>query len=138
METLTRGGRRVEQMDITDAFNYGMAVWAASGSVRTAPFERVVRLDAVSEGREKDANYLQCLALANWALGDRDSAVTLALRAREAGRSSRLAFSCWQYRYVRGSAFEEDTDEILAMVQGDENRVPAFMGRTGGDGGDHS
>lgn len=137
METLTRGGRRVEQMGIPEAFNYGMAVWGASGSVPTAPFERVVSLDAVSEGRE-DANYLQCLAVANWALGDRDSAVTLAQRAREVGRSSRLAFSCWQYRYVRGSAFVEDTDEILAMVQGDENRVPAFMGRTGGNGGEHA
>ena len=135
IETLTRGGRRVEQMDILDAFNYGMAVWAASGSVPTASFERVVSLDGTSEGREKDANYLQCLAVANWAVGDRDSAVSLAQRAREVGRSSRLAFSCWQYRYVRGSAFVEDTDEILAMVQGDENRVPAFMGRTGGTGG---
>ena len=134
MEALTREGRRVDEMDIVEAFNYGMAVWADSGMVQTEPFERVVGL-AASEGREKDANHLQCLAVANWAAGARESAVRFARRAREVGRPSRLAFSCWQYRYVRGSAFAEDMDEILAMVEGDQNRLPAFMRGTDGDGG---
>ena len=134
MDLLTREGRRVEQMGIEDAFNFGMAVWADSGCVQTDPFERVVSLHTASEGRE-DANYLQCLAVAKWATGDRESAVRFAIRARELGRSSRLVFSCWQYRYVRGSIFAEDMDEILATIQGDENRLPAFMGGTDGNGG---
>ncbi len=134
MEALTHGGLRVDEMGIEDAFNYGMAAWADSGIVGTAPFERVVSLDVEIEGREKDANYLQCLAVANWATGDREGALRFARRARDVGRSSRFSFSCWQYRYVRGSEFAEDMDEILALVGGDQNRLPAFMGGMDGNG----
>ncbi len=134
MEALTHGGRRVDEMGVADAFNYGMAAWADSGVVEPALFERVVRLDSEGEEHEKDANYLQCLAVANWATGDRESALRLARRARDIGRSSRFAFSCWRYRYVRGSVFAEDMDEIVALVGGDQNRLPAFMGGTDGNG----
>ena len=122
-------------MNIAEAFNYGMAVWADSGIVETGPFERVVRLDAVDEGDEKNANYLQCLAVANWATGNDEDALRFAHRARDIGRASRLAFSCWQYRYVPGSAFAKDMDEILALVGGDEERLPTFMQGTDGNSG---
>ena len=130
METLAHGGRREDEMDIQDAFNYGMAVWAYSGVVQTGPFERVVSLDAAGEGRRDGANYMQCLAVANWIVGDRESALLAARRAREVGGSSRFEFSCWQYRYVRGSEFAEDMDEILAMIESNQSRLPAFMART--------
>ena len=135
MDALTREGLRIEQMNIMDAFNFGMAAWADSRGVPTDPFERVVSLDSASESRGDDANYLQCLAIATWATGDRESAVRFAIRALELGRSSRRTFSCWQYRYVRGSDFAEDMDEILTMVQGDDNRLPAFMGEAVDNGG---
>ena len=130
METITSGGRGVEEMGIGEAFNYGMAAWADSGIIETRPFERVVSLDADGEGREKGANYLQCLAVANWATGDREGALRFANQARDIGRVSRLVFSCWQYKYVSGSEFAKDTDEILALVGGDEKRLPAFMVRS--------
>ena len=137
MEELTHGARRVDEMDVRDAFNFGMAAWAESGIVQTDPFERVVRLGAASEGRENDANYLQCLALANWAAGDRESALRFAHRAREVGRSSRLVFSCWRYRTVRGAVFAEDVGEILDMVKGDQKRVPSFMEGKDGSSADN-
>ncbi|MCZ0943001.1 MAG: AAA family ATPase [Gammaproteobacteria bacterium] len=135
METLAYGGRREGEMDIQDAFNYGMAAWANSGVVQTGPFDRVVSLDAAGEGRGEGANYLQCLSLANWAVGDRESALLTARRARDVGGSSRFEFSCWRYRYVRGPVFETDMDEILAMIEGDESCLPAFMGGMDGNGG---
>ena len=135
METLAHGGRREGEMGIRDAFNYGMAAWANSGVVQTGPFERVVSLDATGEGRRDGANYMQCLAVANWIVGDRESALLAARRAQEVGGSSRFEFSCWQYRYVRGSVFAEDMDEILAMIEGDQSRLPAFMVGTDGNGG---
>ena len=135
MEVLTYGGRRLDGLGIRDAFNYAMAEWADSRIVQTGSFERVVALDAVDEERGEGANYLQCLAVANWAAGNRESALGAARRAREVGGSSRFEFSCWQYRYVRGSVFTEDMDEILAMIEGDQSRLPAFMGGTDGNGG---
>lgn len=135
METLAYGGRQESEMGMQDAFNYGMAAWADSGIVQTGPFDRVMSLDAAGEGRGEGANYLQCLSVANWAVGDRESALLAARRARDVGGSSGFEFSCWRYRYVRGPVFAKDMDEILAMIEGDESRLPAFMGATDGNGG---
>ncbi len=125
IETLTFGGQRIQDLNIRDAFNYGMAVWAVLGVVQADHFERVVALDA-EEGSREDANYLQCLAVANWAVGDLECAREFALRAREKGRIARRVFSCWRYRRERGSEFEADMDEILTMIDTGEPRLPRF------------
>lgn len=130
METLTYEGRRVDEMGSMDAFNYAMASWADVRVVQAGPFERVVALDGETEGRQEDANYVQCLALANWAVGNVERALAFGHRARELGRTARLVFSCWRYRYVRGPVFVGDVDDILAMVDGEQKCLPVFMQQT--------
>jgi hypothetical protein len=125
MEVLAHGGRRVEEMPVRDAFNYGMAAWAESNAVQPGPFERVVALDEVDD-RKRDPNYLQCLAVANWAADNSERALEFARKAREAGADARLVFSCWRYRNVPGPVFANDVDEILAMIETNQRRMPRF------------
>lgn len=119
--------RSIEDMNINDAFNYGMATWGATGTVDREPFDRVVKLDE-SESESPDSpnpRYLQGLALAKWAIGDLETASQFEARAREAVRGS--AFSCWRYTKVPANQFMEDLDDIKALIGGDTSRVPRFM-----------
>lgn len=121
--------RGVADMDIRDAFNYGMAVWGATEEIASEPFGRVVELEREDDSpSDVHPNYLQCLAIANWAVGDRSKALELARRAREAvGESRGPTFSCWRYRRVPARDFLEDLDEIEALINGDAARKPYFM-----------
>ncbi len=119
--------RSVEDMDIQDAFNYGMAAWGATGGIVPDPFVRVVEIDkseSASESRS-DPNYLQCMAVACWATGDTGAAAEFEARARAAVRGS--ALSCWRYAEVPANEFMEDLDDIKALIGGDAARVPRFM-----------
>ena len=126
-ELLGRGGRDVEDMDIGDAFNFGMATWGATGEVVAEPFARVVELDRPHRERD-DANYLQCMAVAHWATGDMRAALDFLRQAREASDVERVStFSCWRYYEAPVKAFGEDLDEIQALILGDRSRTPRFM-----------
>ena len=128
-EILSRGGRGVGSMAIQDAFNYGMAEWAEVGHVSVPPFQRVVELAKDPSDERSGANYMQCLAIAHWAVGDQAAATASVNRAREEARAEGgLVFSCWQYRSVRMEIFLEDLDEICALIEGDETRVPKIRG----------
>ena len=121
---LRHEGRSIEDMDIEDAFNYGMAMWGASGKIVQDPFLRVVELDR-SNPERKHPNYLQCMAVAYWAKGDKTAAGEFVAHARDAVRGS--AFSCWRYTEVPANEFKEDLDEVQALIDGDAKRVPRFM-----------
>lgn len=126
-ELLGRGGRDVEDMDIGDAFNFGMATWGATGEIVAEPFARVVELDR-SHRERNDANYLQCMAVAYWAAGDVQAALDFLRQAREASDVKRVStFSCWRYYEAPAKAFGEDLDEIRALILGDRSRTPRFM-----------
>ena len=128
-EVLSRGRRQVKSMGIQDAFNYGMAQWAEVGAVVVPPFQRVVELAKEESDKRSGANYMQCLAVAHWAVGDHAAATAYANRAREEARTEGgLIFSCWQYRSVRHVAFLDDLNEICALIDGDETRVPQIRG----------
>ena len=127
IELLGHRERRLDQMDIRAAFNYGMAIWGDSREVSKPPFHRVLELHATGRGLEPDANYLQCLAVSNWAAGHSKVAAELAQRAREKAESEAMIFSCWQYRVVRRGEFVADTEAILALIGGDEHQVPKFL-----------
>lgn len=125
---LRHRGRDVEEMEIGDAFNYGMAIWGATGEVRPQLFERVVKLDQENPKTKELPNYLQCMSIACWASGDRAMAFNFERQAREAIRVRRRPeFSCWRYRRVTAKAFEKDLDEIRVLVSGDTARTPRFM-----------
>lgn len=122
---LDSGGAVAEATDVVRVFNYGMALWAHTGTAPQEVFGRVVELD---EADREDGNYLQCMAVACWAIGRLDAALEFAQRAKEeADRSLRPIFSCWRYRTVPTQRFLEDTDDIIALIRGDKSRRPPFM-----------
>lgn len=116
-----------DTVGIANAFNHAMATWGNDGKVPRELFERVVELDETDHDDE-DANYLQCMAIAYWAIGRLDMAMAAAQRAkRVAARIQRPTFSCWRYRTVPTGQFLEDTDGLIAMIHGDENVFPQYM-----------
>ena len=126
VELLRRGGRDVGGMGLEDAFNFGMAMWGATGEVVAEPFVRVVELDQ-SDSERDDANYRQCMAVAHWAAGDA-AALDFVGRARNALGDERVStFSCWRYYKAPPNVFLEDLDEIEALIRGDDSRKPCFM-----------
>ena len=124
VKLLRHEDRSIEDMNIRDAFNYGMAAWGATGKIDPGPFVRVVELDK-SESELDGPNYWQCMAVACWATGDKKAAANFETRAREAVRGSQ--FSCWRYARVPVSEFIEDLDDIKALIGGDNAQVPRFM-----------
>ena len=117
----------LEQMQIQTAFNYGMALWADRGEVRTEPFDRVVKLHGSEPREAPDANYHQCVAIAHWAVNDTESADRLAAKAAESIRGQSTSFSAWRYLTVTRAAFGRDLTEMSQMFRGNESIVPQFM-----------
>ena len=121
---LGEGGRQINDMDIQDAFNWGMAAWGETGSAPADIFARVVELDRADPERERP-NYLQCMAVAYWATGDAGAAGEFVELARARVRGSE--FSCWRYYEVRADEFREDLDESEVLINGGTSCKPRFM-----------
>ena len=131
-DLLLREERDIKRMDIQVAFNYGVAIWAKTGRVAPEPFARVVELDQQQDDTslKDDPNYLQCMAVACWAVGESVRALKFESRARDAILKRRApVFSCWRYRKTSAKEFEADLDEIRALIGGDTFRKPRFMAR---------
>lgn len=124
----------MDDLSIADAFNYGMAMWGASGTIEKEVFQRVVDLDRSNVRKDKVPNYLQCMAIAYWAAGDNGTAMDYVERAQRAvgGFRSRTEFSCWRYLQVSAKAFEADLGEIRALIDGGCSRMPRFMTEASG------
>ena len=122
-------GQGIDDLDIADAFNYGMAVWGAKGTVETEAFDRVVALDRANGRQDESPNYLQCMAIACWATGNDDVAVDYVERAQRAagGIRGRTEFSCWRYIEVGAASFEEDLGEVRALIEDGGPRMPKFV-----------
>ena len=120
----------IDQMTIEFAFNYGMAMWAQAGRVIDPPFQHVVEIEQSDPRQAPWPNYLQCMAISHWAVRQVSAAREYAEKAREemAARGGR-EFSCWRYLRVNAKQFEEDTNEVLQLVDGDETVTPRFMAR---------
>ena len=127
-------GESIADLSIVDAFNYGMAMWGANGTVDTETFQRVVELDGENGREDESSNYLQCMALAYWGTGDNTAAIDYVERAQRAvsGIRGRTEFSCWRYLQVGAKSFEADLGEIRALIDGGCSRMPGFI--TGTDG----
>ena len=118
----------LEELGIQNAFNYGMAVWGCTGRAPRAPFDRVVELNEINDDDEPSANYLQCMAVAYWAVGNTELALDFAHRARTEAQSTPLpTFSCWRYKTMSAGDFMRDTDNILKLINGDKTVVPKFV-----------
>ena len=116
-------------MGIHDSFNYAMARWAADGAVEKGLFDHVVALSQREMKDTSDANHLQCLAVAHWAVGDNGNARTFVEKANYEAERERLIFSCWRYCNVSDREFRVDMREIASLIDGDDERTPQFMRR---------
>ena len=119
----------VGRMSTAFTFNYGMALWGESGQLVREPFDRVVEIDRSDHREDPSPNYLQCIAIAYWVVGEPDAAREAAEKARREMRRSirRSEFSCWQYRHVPGIEFEQDVEEMLKLIGGDDGVTPRFI-----------
>ena len=127
-------GQNIAELDIADAFNYGMAMWGTTGTVDGDIFERAVELDRPGSysQRYEDANYLQCMVIAYWATGDRDTAIHYAERALRKVNAlrGRTVFSCWRYLQVNAGLFESDLGEIRSLIENGGSQMPRFVATT--------
>ena len=122
----------VEGMKIHYAFNYGMALWGENLRFYREPFEHVLKCDQTEPREAPTPNYLQCLAVAHWAIGEKSKAQDLAQRASQVFRSRwGHEFSCWRYLQVPRNEFEQDIDEFLKLIDGDDTVKPRFLSSNG-------
>lgn len=142
---LKANGQGAAVLDLADTFNYAMATWSATGTVNPEHFGRVIELasrEADPRGRlgarprppssflDRDPNFLQCLAVAQWAVGsDEDATARLeqARRSVDNRRDLTLIMSCWRYTEVSRQEFLADLDEIEALIAGDDSIRPRFF-----------
>ena len=128
LDTIRSVERDVRSMEIHHAFNYGMALWGERGTVVREPFARVVELEQSRTKSRPGANYLQCMTVAHWAVGQLDAATRFAERAKKVMQSTRgMEPSCWRFRTVSTRTFLDDVDEILRVIEGVHDVVPLFM-----------
>ena len=125
-------GQDMDELDIVDAFNYGMAIWGVKGRVESAAFERVVELDRSSTEKGGGANYLQCMAISYWVVGDGKSALEYVDRAdRAIGLvRSRTIMSSWRYLEVGTKCFRADLENIRSLIKDRGSVIPKFMTKT--------
>jgi hypothetical protein len=128
MATISEKRSRVEEInDIRNAFNYAMAEWGKTGTPPRDLFSRVIELS--KSENEQSANYLQCMAIANFVIGDRDQAHEYVNRAlREIRVNPRMVFSSWRYLEAIPAEFRQDLEAIKTMIEGREV-TPLFIGR---------
>ena len=120
--------RDIRKMSVAFAFNYGMAEWGASGDILRDPFDHVVDVDRREPRDDPEPNYLQCIAIAHWAVGEPDQARKALERARlRMQKTHGRPFSCWRYYYVTEHQFELDIDDIVRLIDGDDTVRPRFI-----------
>ena len=125
-------GQNIADLKIGDAFNYGMAMWGATGTVDAEAFERVVELDRSDPPKYKTSNYFQCMMIAYWAAGHGDTTTRYAEQAQRAVSASRgrMQLSCWRYLRVNADMFESDLGEIRTLIENDGSQLPRFVTAT--------
>jgi cellulose biosynthesis protein BcsQ len=111
------GGRLISELSMQDSFNYAVADWGETGQVPVNLFTRVAALDVEAPPQRPAANYLQCLALANWAAGRSDAARQLLSKSRSplSGQHN-SEFSAWSYLRVSRAEFLADLDSLDALI----------------------
>lgn len=126
----------IADLGIADAFNYAMALWGVKQAVEIEAFQHVVDLDLLDEGDET-ANYLQCMAVAHWATGGKDAALSYVdlAQATLSALHGRTEFSCWRYLQVSARSFEADLEELRALIEDGNSPMPRFMAAAATDSG---
>jgi hypothetical protein len=123
------GGRSPFELNIQDAFNYAMATWGETRKVPVDLFVQILALDAEAAPHPPGANYLQCLALANWAAGRIDVSREFVENSRSSLNDSDLEFSAWRYLRLKPRDFLKDLDALSMMISTGEGQPVLFDSR---------
>lgn len=104
-----------EDYVLSGEFNYAMASWGLFREVPRELFQKfIAKLTTPTEST--DANYLQCLSLAYWAVGETSLAHEFLDEARRLFSSApRTIFSAWSYLYRSPKAFRADLDSLKRL-----------------------
>lgn len=133
---LGRFSRAVELLGSKDAamhsneielvFNLAMAKLGLDRKVEQDLLARVVELDSTLTRRDPDVNYLTCIAIANAAIGEKDSAQRLINMCREKIEViPQREFSPWSYTRVSSREYLDQLKSLEFQIQ--ENvLLPAF------------
>ncbi len=107
-------------LGVQDAFNYAMAEWAETHDIPRDMFDYIATRDT-GRAFEEDANYLQCLAVAFWAVHKPEDAIR-SITAAETRINERPTpqFSCWRYMNVSPPGFLEDCAGVRGLLSGDK------------------
>jgi MinD-like ATPase involved in chromosome partitioning or flagellar assembly len=115
-----------QDLDIQDAFNYGMAEWGATGKPPQEMFAQVVSINSKSKPIQ-GANHSQCLAVALWVVGKYQDALDYVQEAeRQITEKPKPEFSCWRYLKVKPTDFREDCRSIRDLIEG-KQVTPIFL-----------
>lgn len=106
--------------DQSVSFNLAIATWGETAEVPESIFQSVLEFDPeITNG--KSPNYLQCMSLANWAVGELEIAEKLLARTRGSMTSYiGIPFSYWSYLFRRPATFRHDLDQQEAMFSGQD------------------
>lgn len=116
----------LESLDAFHAFNGAMADWALERVPRRELFAQAVDTALPSS---PNANYSQCMAMAEWVLGNRQAVQSRIGEARQLiGRDPR-PFSAWRYLFVKRDEFLADLRELEAIVDEPPTIPPPLSGR---------
>lgn len=116
----------LESAPVHEVFNFMVAEWGATGRCPNDLAKQV--LVRRSEMRRSfDANGLQCFAICNDAIGNRDAAAADLEAAVSKAVASDMAFDCWRWRYVSGDVMLADLTEMRRLVENGGRLVPSFL-----------
>ena len=100
-------------------FNFAISRWGESGKPDSNMFGAVIEKDTNFDLRSTP-NYLQCMSLACWAVGDEGHATELLQRSRQMITSNpNVSFSCWSYLYRSPAFFRSDLKMQESFISGE-------------------
>jgi hypothetical protein len=118
-----------KDLGVGDAFNLGMARFWQGDHATGRDLMKVV-VDNLAETQGDDSvslSQMQCLAFANWAIGEIVAANKLLTRVKgRAAHQPRPIFSCWRYMNSLPRDFRRDLDEMERLFDG-ADVVPRFV-----------
>jgi hypothetical protein len=108
---------------IATTFNLGMAKWAALGEPNPEIFQRVIEME---DSHVKYVNYVQCMAIAHYVVGDFETAKLRLKRAKAMlARHPVRSFSPWTFSEASPPELKKHLAELQAMIEG-KDIVPAI------------
>lgn len=99
-------------------FNLAMANWGKEGKPDPEIFQRVIDVEDL---KAKDVNYVQCMSIAYFVVGNTEEARKRLNKAKRMLSNRPMgSFSAWTYDEVSPRDFKEHLLEIQKMIEGEE------------------